>query len=65
MKQYMYLSPYLIDGTYRTVANPSLVDRLKLKLAQWLYESVQKHDEITVITTAGASCSRSLTMAQR
>mgnify|MGYP001615598712 CR=1 len=51
MKGYLIWSACLHDGEYMT-CKPNWHERLRLRLAKWLYLSVQKQDKLIVSTTA-------------
>lgn len=57
MKEYLILRQDLPDGFYITTSHPNWLDRMKLKLARYLFNSVKKPDSLTISTATGTSTS--------
>ena len=50
-KKHLILAPYLPDGTYKTNSRMKWHEKLRVKLAYWLFKSVPTPDDEEIITT--------------
>ena len=52
-KQYLILTPYLPEGKMLTNACLKWHERLRIKMAKWLFLSIPLRDMVEITTTSG------------